>query len=37
MGEIISRYLMPHPPIITPEIGIGEKKKVQYTVDSIKK
>ncbi len=36
MSKILSRYLMPHPPIIIPEIGKGEEKKVQDTIDSIK-
>lgn len=36
MSKILSRYLMPHPPIIIPEIGQGEESKVQDTVDSVK-
>lgn len=37
MSKILSRYLLPHPPIIIPEIGQGEESKVQDTVDSMKK
>ena len=36
MSKILKRYLMPHPPIIIPEIGQGEEGKVQDTVDSMK-
>lgn len=36
MSEILSRYLMPHPPIIVPEIGQGEEEKVRKTIDSMK-
>lgn len=31
MGRILSSYLMPHPPIIVPEVGKGEEKKAQET------
>lgn len=36
MSKILSRYLMPHPPIIIPEIGQGEEEKVRKTIDSMK-
>ncbi len=36
MGEILKRYLMPHPPIIIPTIGQGEEEKVRDTVESMK-
>ena len=32
MGNIISGYLFPHPPIIIEEIGRGEEKKVEKTI-----
>lgn len=31
MGKILKSYLMPHPPIIVPEVGKGEEKKAQKT------
>lgn len=31
MGKILSRYLMPHPPIIVPEVGKGEEKMANET------
>jgi AmmeMemoRadiSam system protein A/AmmeMemoRadiSam system protein B len=31
MGEILGYYLMPHPPIIIPDIGKGEEKKIEAT------
>lgn len=30
-------YLVPHPPIILPEIGQGEEKQIQDTIDSMKR
>ncbi len=36
MSKIIGRYLMPHPPIIIPEIGQGEEERVIDTVNSMK-
>lgn len=30
-------YIMPHPPLIFPEIGGGEEKKIQPTIDSMRK
>lgn len=35
MGTLLSCYLMPHPPIIVPEVGRGEEKKIQKTIDSL--
>ncbi|PAB56924.1 AmmeMemoRadiSam system protein A [Anaeromicrobium sediminis] len=34
MGKILKTYLMPHPPIILPEVGKGEERKIQNTIDS---
>jgi len=31
---IISAYIVPHPPLIVPEVGKGQEKTVQKTVDS---
>ena len=31
MGKIIAYYTMPHPPIIIPEVGRGEEKKIKNT------
>lgn len=36
MSKITARYLMPHPPIIIPEIGQGEERRVKDTVNSMK-
>ncbi|SHE70583.1 uncharacterized protein, PH0010 family/AmmeMemoRadiSam system protein A/AmmeMemoRadiSam system protein B [Caldanaerobius fijiensis DSM 17918] len=35
MGKVLSAYLMPHPPIIVPEVGRGEEKKIQITIDKL--
>lgn len=35
MGNIISSYIFPHPPIIIPEIGKGEEKNAMKTVDAV--
>ncbi len=35
--SIISCFLMPHPPLIIPDIGKGEEKKIQDTIDSMDK
>ncbi len=32
--SIVSAYMVPHPPIAVPEIGRGEEKKIQATLDS---
>lgn len=34
MGNISAFYTMPHPPIIIPEVGKGEEKKIQSTIDA---
>jgi AmmeMemoRadiSam system protein A/AmmeMemoRadiSam system protein B len=31
VGDILGYYLMPHPPIIIPDIGKGEEKKIEAT------
>lgn len=35
MGRIGTCYLMPHPPIIVPEIGRGEEARAQRTIDAM--
>lgn len=35
MSALLSAYLMPHPPIIIPEVGRGEEKKIQKTIDAL--
>ncbi len=37
MGKISKFYTMPHPPIIIPEVGRGEEKKIQETYDACNK
>lgn len=32
--SIIAAFMVPHPPIIVPEIGRGEEKKIQKTIDA---
>lgn len=34
---ILKSYVVPHPPIILPEIGRGEEKKIQDTIDSMER
>ncbi len=34
MGKIVGFYTMPHPPIIVPEVGHGEEKKIKNTYDA---
>lgn len=34
MENLIGTYLMPHPPIIIPDIGKGEENKIHYTAES---
>lgn len=36
MGKILAAYLFPHPPIIIPEIGRGEERRVKKTIDGVK-
>ncbi|MDR1196917.1 MAG: AmmeMemoRadiSam system protein A [Candidatus Nomurabacteria bacterium] len=35
--SIISTYLVPHPPLIFPEIGRGEERKIEDTIKAYKK
>jgi AmmeMemoRadiSam system protein A len=37
MGKIISSYIMPHPPIVVPEVGKGEEAGAQKTLDAMRK
>jgi len=34
MGKLLGFYIMPHPPIIIPEVGNGEELKIKSTSDS---
>jgi len=36
MAHFLGYYLMPHPPIIIPEVGIGEEKVIQNTSNACK-
>ena len=31
---IIGAFMVPHPPIMLPEVGKGEEKKIQATTDA---
>ena len=31
---IIGAFMVPHPPLIVPEVGKGEEKKIQDTIDA---
>lgn len=37
MGNIVGRFLMPHPPIIIPEVGRGEDKGAEATKEGCRK
>ncbi|TDT50391.1 AmmeMemoRadiSam system protein A [Fonticella tunisiensis] len=37
MGKILGYYVMPHPPIIIPEIGKGEEYKAEKTIRALEK
>ncbi len=37
MGNIINSYIFPHPPIIIPEVGRGEEKGAEKTLNAVKK
>jgi len=37
MGRIVASYIMPHPPIIVPEVGRGEEAEAQATIDAMKR
>lgn len=32
--SILASFAVPHPPIILPEVGRGEEKKIQKTIDA---
>ncbi|HHX36383.1 MAG TPA: AmmeMemoRadiSam system protein A, partial [Clostridiaceae bacterium] len=34
---ILKAYAVPHPPIILPEVGRGEEKKIQRSIDAMKR
>ncbi|MDI9475801.1 MAG: AmmeMemoRadiSam system protein A [Natronincolaceae bacterium] len=34
MGKISNFYIMPHPPIVVPEVGRGEERKIKQTYDA---
>ncbi len=34
---IVKAYIVPHPPLIIPDIGRGEEEKIQKTIDSYRK
>lgn len=37
MNGILAAVMVPHPPLIVPEVGRGEEKKIQKTIDAYKK
>lgn len=37
MGRILAAFIMPHPPIIVPEVGRGQEKAVAQTIESMDK
>ena len=37
MENILRYYLMPHPPLIIPEVGRGQEKVIQKTIDACNK
>ncbi len=37
MGKIISSYVVPHPPIVVPEVGKGEERGASATVSSFER
>lgn len=34
---ISAGFMVPHPPLIIPEVGGGEEKKIQKTIDAYRK
>ena len=34
MNGILAAVMVPHPPLIVPEVGRGEEKKIQKTTDA---
>ena len=37
MGNILGYYLMPHPPVIVPDIGMGREKEIDSTSNACNK
>lgn len=37
MGKILGTYLLPHPPILIPDIGCGEERKARSTIEANEK
>ncbi|NLM75457.1 MAG: AmmeMemoRadiSam system protein A [Clostridiaceae bacterium] len=37
MGEILKAYMVPHPPVIVPEIGRGQENPAKSTIDAYEK
>ena len=35
--SVISAFILPHPPIAIPEIGLGQQARIQTTIDSFRK
>ena len=35
--SIVGAFIVPHPPIILPEVGKGEEKEIQKTIDAYRK
>lgn len=35
MADLLGVYLMPHPPVIIPEVGKGAEKRTQKTIDAL--
>lgn len=36
MNKLLKSYLVPHPPIIVPEIGMGEERNARSTIEAMK-
>ncbi|MCG8485798.1 MAG: AmmeMemoRadiSam system protein A [Clostridia bacterium] len=37
MGKILGAYLMPHPPVIIPDVGKGQEQKIEKTIKALNK
>lgn len=37
MGSIISSYILPHPPVLVPEVGKGDERGASNTLDAVRK
>ncbi|NLC68091.1 MAG: AmmeMemoRadiSam system protein A [Clostridiaceae bacterium] len=37
MGKVTGAYIVPHPPVIVPEVGRGRESEIQKTIDSFKR